>query len=128
MKHLALAMMTSAALFGMTAANAKNPTTATKSVSYTCQGGEAVRIQYGFNRQGLPTKAIMYVGGKTRVMPIDLAHSDMTSTSFGTDKTYSVNTGASGNPMGMTSRNYRKQIAMVTSPKGEILFKECKAR
>lgn len=103
------------------AASVLSDTVGKKSVRYTCQGGKKVRVVYGFNKQGLPTFAEAKIGGKTRFMPINLAHSDNVGTRFGDENNFSMAGGA------VTSQSYRNKDMMITAPDGEIVYQNCNA-
>lgn len=107
---------------GTAQAAESNPTVSKKSVTYSCQQGRTLKVTYGFNKQGLPTYAAASLNGKKRVLPINLAHSDIAGTMFGKEGGYVINTDY------LDSKNYRKSSAMVTSPKNWILYKGCEVR
>lgn len=82
-----------------------------------------MNVKYFFNKQNLPTKAQAKLGGKTRVMPINLAKSDDVSTLFGKSGSYMI--GAEQ----MDSGNYTEvQLSNIMSPSGNILYKGCKVK
>lgn len=92
---------------------------AEKSVSYQCGGGKAVTVSYHFNEAGLPTQASALLQGKTRVMEYNLERSDNVETLFNNAEGYRLSTSY------MDSQNYREQGIVITSPKDELLFKNC---
>ena len=80
--------------------------TSTQTVNYTCQQGR-VAVKYN---------------GATRVMQYDLNKSDNVDTIFG-GRGYGISMEM------LTSKNARKaNIATITSPNDEILFKDCAPR
>lgn len=101
------------------AAHKKTTAHTSKSVSYTCQSGKTLKVTYGFNRQGIPTHASAFMGGKTRYMPINLNRSDNVDTIFGDENNYSLSTSY------MDRANYARQPVMVTDPAQEIVYKDC---
>ncbi len=107
--------------------SAKNTAPAKKSkdvsgkVHYVCQSGKSVDVVYLFNAQGLPTKATANIGGQQRQMPVNLRLSDHTATTFGQAGQYVLAANY------IDSQNYRQSSILVTSPKNEILFKNCDA-
>lgn len=106
----------------MDARQADESTVSKRQVVYQCQSGKSFKVTYGFNKQKLPTFASINVNGKQRFMPINLAHSDMTGTTFGDDNNYSLSTEA------LTLNNYQKSTAMVFNPASEILYKNCRVK
>ena len=113
----ALAAITSSAY-----AQISNPTVSTAKVAYACQSGKKVTVTYGFNKQNLPTYAAATINGKKRTMPINLDRSDNVGTYFGSEKNYRLGTDY------MDKKNYRKLSILVTSPKDELVFKNCTPR
>ena len=112
MKLLSAVVLSSlVALSGTALAETGNPTVSKKSVSYRCQQGKRINVTYGFNKQGLPNYAVARIDG-----------SDNVDTFFIDEGGYTLGTGA------MSTKNYRKQPIMITSPKDEILFKSCTPR
>ncbi len=89
------------------------------SVDYACQSNRSVKVSYHFNEQGLPTKAVAVINGAKRVMPINLSRSNHVDTIFGEEGQYVLSANY------IDSRNYRRSSILVTSPKNEILFKNC---
>lgn len=100
-------------------AQAKGGTVKAGSVKYVCQSGKKVSVSYGFNKQGLPTYASAKIGGRARMMPINLALSSTAGTTFGGENRYMLGTDA------MDSKNYRSLPMMITAPNNQIQFKEC---
>ncbi len=89
------------------------------SVDYSCQSNRSVKVSYYFNKQGLPTKAVAVINGSKRVMPINLSRSNHVDTIFGKEGQYVLSANY------IDSKNYQKSSILVTSPKNEILFKNC---
>ena len=82
--------------------------TSTRTVNYTCQQGRVT--------------AAAKLNGATRVMQYDLNKSDNVDTIFG-GRGYGISMEM------LTSKNARKaNIATITSPNDEILFKDCAPR
>lgn len=104
----------------MDAAKADETATKVRQVSYSCNKGGAVKVTYGFNKQKLPTYAEAHLGGKTRFLPINLAHSDVAGTSFGDENSWAISGGA------MTLGNYHKSDVLIMDPNSEIQYKHCK--
>ncbi|UOP04099.1 DUF7606 domain-containing protein [Conchiformibius kuhniae] len=98
-----------------------NKITKRATVSYTCQGGKHLNVNYGFNAAGVPVTATARIDGQNRVMRYDLNRSDRVETSFKDARGYTL----SGNEI--NSRNYRKAGVMVTSPRNQVVFKSCAA-
>ena len=95
--------------------------TSTRTVNYTCQQGR-VAVKYNFNDAGIPVTATAKLNGATRVMQYDLNKSDNVDTIFG-GHGYGISMEM------LTSENARKaNIATITSPHDEILFKDCAPR
>ncbi|MFC5920749.1 adhesin [Neisseria weixii] len=119
-------LLVTAALMAITGgtvqAAGSNPTVSKKTVTYSCQQGRTLKVTYGFNKQGLPTYAAASLNGRKRVLPINLARSDIAGTMFGKENGYVVSTGY------LDSKNYRTSSAMVTSPNNQILYKGCETR
>lgn len=91
-----------------------------REVTYQCQGKKSVKVTYGFNKQKQPTYAQATLNGKSRFMPINLAHSDSVGTRFGDDDNFSL--GASA----ITLANYHKVgVDTIQSPASDILYKDC---
>ncbi len=88
-------------------------------VHYACQSNKSIDVTYFFNVQGLPTRAKAMIQGKQRVMPINLRRSNHVDTIFGKEGQYVLSANYIDN------RNYRRSSILVTSPKNEILFKNC---
>lgn len=117
-KYLLATLVAATAMIGATSANAMTP----KTLQYSCQGGKNVNVTYHFNKQGIPTKAVARLDGKTRVMPINLAKSDDVSTLFGKSGTYMLGSEQ------MDSGNYTEVgVSTITAPSGNILYKSCTA-
>lgn len=97
-------------------------TVSSKNVSYNC-GSKRLTVKYGFNKQGLPTYAQAFLNGKTRYMPINLNHSDISGTQFGDDNNYMLasNTGP------ISKKSYRSDI-QIQDPASNIVYKSCSAR
>lgn len=107
----------------MDARQADESTVAKRQVVYQCQGGKSVKVVYGFNKQNLPVYAQANLNGKSRFMPINLAHSDNVSTRFGDDNNFSLGVSA------MTLSNYHKVgVDTIQSPASDILYKGCKVK
>lgn len=105
----------------MDARQASDTATKIRQVTYQCQSGKKLNVRYGFNKQQLPTFAQATVNGKTRFMPINLALSDNTGTTFGDENNYSLAAGY------MTLNNYNKiSIVGINAPDGEFSHKGCK--
>ena len=110
-------MVAASALVGATSANAMTP----KTVHYSCQGGKSINVKYYFNNHNLPTKAVSNLAGRTRVLPINLAHSDSTGTTFGKAGSYMIGSDA------VTATSYNQvTLSTVTAPNNKILYKECR--
>lgn len=107
----------------MDARQADESTVNKRQVVYQCQGNKSVKVVYGFNKQNLPTYAQASLNGKSRFMPINLAHSDNVGTRFGDDNNFSI--GASA----ITLSNYHKVgVDTIQDPANEILYKSCKVK
>lgn len=104
------------------AREADESTVVRKVVNYRCDLTKALKVTYGFNKQGEPTYAQAFLSGKTRFMPINLYLSDLTGTHFGDDNNFSLSTIG-----GITSKKYRAGI-QVQSPASEMIYKSCTAR
>ncbi len=89
------------------------------TVEYACQSNKSLKVTYRFNAQGLPTQAKTFVNGKQRVLPINLGRSNNVDTIFGKEGTYVLATGY------LDNKNYKKSSVLLTSPKNQILFKNC---
>lgn len=130
MKILALAPATVLALVGLTgtahahhdAQQAHDSAVLKRQVTYACQSGKQVTVTYGFNQQRLPTYASSYVDGKTRFMPINLNRSDNIDSVFGDENNYSLMTDA------MSLNNYHRLGINITSPAGDLAYKNCNVR
>lgn len=94
--------------------------TKVRQVTYNCSKGGRVKVTYGFNAQKLPTYAEASLGGKTRFLPINLAHSDIAGTSFGDENSWKIGSHA------ITLGNYHKSDVLIQSPNSEITHKHCK--
>lgn len=105
------------AITGASSANAMTP----KTVNYTCQGGKSINVKYFFNKQNLPTKAQAKLAGKMRIMPINLAHSSVTGTTFGKAGSYMIGT----DHVDATTYN-QVTLSTVTAPNNKIIYKECR--
>lgn len=118
---LALGMLTGVAhAETMDARQADATTTKVRQVSYQCATGGKVKVSYGFNKQKLPTYAQAHLGGKTRFLPINLAHSDIAGTNFGDDNSWNIGTSA------LTLGNYHKADLLVQDPNSTIAYKNCR--
>lgn len=104
----------------MDPAQADTTTTKVRQVTYSCAKGGNIKVTYGFNKQNLPTYAQAHLGGKTRFLPINLAHSDIAGTSFGDDNSWNIGTNA------LTLNNYHKSDILVQDPDSRITHKTCK--
>ena len=140
MKLLSAVVLSSLVAFSGTAmAETGNPTVSKKTVSYHCQQGKRINVTYGFNKQGLPNYAVARINGRrraicepnyavaringrSRTMDINLDRSDNVDTYFIDEGGYTLSTSE------MSTKTYRKQPIMITSPKDEILFKSCTPR
>lgn len=111
-----------AALMAAGTVQAAGPTVSKKTVTYSCAQGKNLKVTYGFNKQGLPTYAAAMIQGKKRVLPINLADSDIAGTNFGKEGGYTLGTDY------LDSKNYRKSSAIVTAPDNRILYKGCDVR
>lgn len=102
-------------------AHQADATTVTKrQVTYQCQSGKSVKVTYGFNKQNLPTYAQATLNGKSRFMPINLAHSNISNIRFGDDNNFSLGADA------FTLSNYHKVgFDTIQSPASDILYKGC---
>ena len=93
----------------------------TRLVHYTCQGNSNIEVTYGFNNVNHPTYASAKINGKKRFMPINYEQTDNMVTVFGDDNNFNMMTDS------MIINNYNKvPAALVNSPSGEILYKDCK--
>lgn len=107
----------------MDARQADATTVNKRQVTYQCQSGKSVKVTYGFNKQNLPTYAEANLNGKTRFMPINLAHSNSSNIRFGDDNNFSL--GASA----FNLSNYHKvSVDTIQSPASDILFKSCNVK
>ncbi|MDO4451175.1 MAG: adhesin [Moraxella sp.] len=107
----------------MDARKADESTVNKRQVTYQCQGKKSIKVTYGFNKQNQPTYAQATLNGKTRFMPINLAHSDNVDTWFGNDNNFNLSTPA------MTLANYHKtSIATIQDPASNILYKDCQVK
>lgn len=104
----------------MDAHEADKTTTKIRQVSYQCTKGGALKVNYGFNKQKLPTYAQASLGGKTRFLPINLQHSDLAGTSFGDENSWRIGTDA------LTLANYQKSDILVEDPNSNITYKHCR--
>ncbi len=104
----------------MDARTAADTATKIRQVTYQCTTGGKVAVKFGFNKQNLPTFAEAHLGGKTRFLPINLAHSDIASTSFGDENSWTIGSSA------MTLANYHKSDILVMDPNAVIEHKYCK--
>lgn len=95
-------------------------TTKVRQVTYSCTKGGKVKVNYGFNNKKLPTYAEAHLGGKTRFLPINLAHSDSAGTAFGDENSWTIGSSA------ITLGNYHKTDVLVLDPNSEIQYKNCK--
>lgn len=95
-----------------------------RQVNYVCQQGKRLTVKYGFNKQNYPTYAEAFISGKSRLMPINLHHSDNFSTHFGDENNFSLMSHA------LTLNNYHKPDidVQVQAPGSEITHKNCKAK
>ena len=116
-KFVFSSIVAAVAMSGAASANAMTP----KTVHYSCQGGQSLNVKYFFNKQNLPTKAQAKLGGKTRVMPINLAQSDRTGTTFGRAGSYMIGT----DYVDATSYN-QVTLSTITAPNNKIIYKECR--
>ncbi|MDO4644094.1 MAG: adhesin [Cardiobacteriaceae bacterium] len=89
------------------------------TVSYQCQSGKSVSVNYAFNSAGIPTSATAKINGTSRTMKYDLDRSDNTDTYFKDSNGYNLSASQ------MDSQNYRESSIMILSPKDEILYKDC---
>ena len=113
-KSVLTAVFATIALAASTGAVAMTP----KNVHYTCQGDKELVVNYSFNRQDLPTKAIARINGARRVMPIDLARSDAVGTRF-SSKGYVIDTDY------MDASNYNQLTLGTVTANNKIVFKGC---
>ncbi|AKG06865.1 hypothetical protein AAX05_00085 [Moraxella bovoculi] len=126
LKTLAPALVLGMALTGvahaetMDARQADATTTKVRQTAYQCSIGGKVKVTYGLNKQNLPTYAKAHLGGKTRFLPINLAHSDIAGTSFGDENSWNIDTSA------LTLNNYHKADLMVQDPDSVIAYKNCR--
>lgn len=104
----------------MDAHEADRTTTKIRQVTYKCATGGTVKVNYGFNKQKLPTYAQVHLGGKTRFLPINLAHSDLAGTFFGDENSWRIGAGA------LTLGNYHKSDVLIQDPDSNITYKTCK--
>lgn len=103
-------------LAGLSAANAFAKS---DNVTYGCQNGRNVTVNYHFNDAGVPTKAIVTLKGEKRTLNYDMARSDDVGTFFKDARGY--NLGADY----MDANNYRQAAVLITAPDGNILYKAC---
>lgn len=104
----------------MEPAEAHETATKVRQVTYQCGKGGQVKVTYGFNAEKLPTYAEAHLGGKTRFLPINLAHSDAAGTSFGDENSWRIGSAA------ITLGNYHKSDVLIQDPNSEIAYKHCK--
>lgn len=104
----------------MDARTADKSATKVREVTYQCAIGGKVVVNFGFNKQKLPTFAESHLGGKTRFLPINLKHSDIAGTLFGDENGWRI--GASAITLG----NYHKSDILVEDPNSVITYKHCK--
>lgn len=124
MKKLTAALFLAATVVaGAAHAHGAHETVVRKStVSYQCEQGKKLKVNYGFNKQNLPVYASAYLNGKTRYMPLNLERSDNVDTVFGDENNFKLSTDY------MDRANHRKKSVMVTAPGQSILFKNCSPR
>ncbi len=91
------------------------------TVSYVCQGGKKVSVSYVFNDEtGFPVKAEFAVKGQQQVLAYDDKKSDHVDSFFVSAKGWRLTAPS------LTIKEYKKTDGiMITSPKDEILFREC---
>lgn len=94
---------------------------AERTVHYQCGAGKNLKVTYQFNDAGLPTQAKATLQGKTRTMAYNQNESDNVDTIFNSREGYRLSSSY------MDSQNYREQGIVITSPKDEMLFKNCSA-
>ncbi len=103
-------------------AEARPAAAASGSVAYQCQNNRRLNVQYSFNRQGVPTRAVADIDGRRRALAYDLNRSDNVDTVF-TGSGYTLAAGQ------MDAQNYRSQSGiMVTAPSNRIAYKDCSPR
>ncbi|OAM29365.1 hypothetical protein A7P95_03915 [Eikenella longinqua] len=101
--------------------NGRHPAAAGR-VAYQCQNNRRLNVQYSFNRQGVPTRAVADIEGHRRTLAYDLNRSDNVDTVF-TGSGYTLSAGQ------MDAQNYRSQNGiMVTAPSNRIAYKDCSPR
>lgn len=122
-KPTAALFLAAAVVAGAAQAHSAHDTVVRKStVSYQCEQGKKLKVNYGFNKQNLPVYASAYMNGKTRYMPLNLERSDNVDTVFGDEDNFKLSTDY------MDRANHRKKTVMITSPGQSILFKNCTPR
>lgn len=90
-----------------------------RQVTYSCTTGGTVQVNYGFNNQELPTYAEANLGGKTRFLPINLARSDISGTTFGDDNGWQI----SGTALQLN--NYHRSDVLIHDPAAQTAYKGC---
>lgn len=110
MKHLIAGAFACASLSAVAAGH---------SVSYSCDQGRHVTVNYKFNKMGVPVSAEASILGSKQVLQYDLQNSDNVDTVFKNKTGYRLSSNE------MNSKNYRSSQIIITSPNDEILFKNC---
>lgn len=95
---------------------------ASNLVTYSCQGGQTLSVNYRFNAQGIPTQAQFNANGRNRVLSYDMNRSNDVETYFTDRAGYTLSSEY------MDSNNYRGAPVMVMAPNSQILYKSCVAR
>ncbi|WP_238480179.1 DUF7606 domain-containing protein [Eikenella glucosivorans] len=92
------------------------------NVAYQCQNNRRLNVQYSFNRQGVPTRAVADIDGRRRTLAYNLNRSDNIDTVF-TSNGYTLSAGQ------LDAQNYRHQSGiMITTPANRIAYKDCSPR
>ncbi|MFA9486825.1 adhesin [Moraxella haemolytica] len=104
----------------MDARQADATATKVRQVTYQCNAGGRVTVNFGFNKHNLPTFAEARLGGKTRFLPINLSASDNVDTNFGDENSWNISTDA------LTLNNYHKSSLMVQDSDSSIAYKNCR--
>lgn len=89
------------------------------AVRYQCQNGQSLRVNYAFNREGLPVSALVQYKKLKLKLPIDLNRSDLTASVF-QGRGYTLEAGA------LDRNNYRESGGvMLQNAQSQILAKDC---
>ncbi len=90
-----------------------------KIARYTCLNDRKVVVKYGFNKEHQPTYSYVYLSGKLRFLPINLAKSNNMDTVFGDEQNFRVMSNA------FNVYNYQKSSINIQDVNSKILFKNC---